>query len=73
MGVGSTLPDVPRCPAFPSARIASMKPIISGCGGSSSPKKVAAAFKIATSSRDLRFAAFNRRISSDSSLVTPSR
>src|SRR5674476_1137195 len=42
--------------------------------GSSSPaKKVAAAFKIATSSRSRRFSAFNRRISSDSSLVTPSR
>src|SRR5665647_3143988 len=42
--------------------------------GSSSPaKKVAAAFRIATSSRSLRFSAFNRRISSDSWLVTPSR
>jgi hypothetical protein len=36
-------------------------------------KKVAAAFKIATSSRNRRFSAFNRRISPDFSLVTPSR
>jgi len=49
-------------------------PMITGCGGRVPPtKKDVAAFSTATSSRSRRFSDFSFLISSNSSLVTPSR
>ncbi|SPF69559.1 hypothetical protein PROPJV5_2544 [Propionibacterium ruminifibrarum] len=67
-------PDRPTPSAHPSPRIMSMNPTRTGCGGRAPPRrKTSPLSRSPRPSRNLRFSAFNRRISASSSLVVPSR